>query len=248
VDDGVIVLEGSSASGKSTILRLLAGIESPAEGRILINGQEIKNRDEGERKSPYWLKVGSTFTQSQSEAVAQPVILENKPDFNNSKTVLQRIVQMGHDAVQYHCNIENVECRENEIRDKLLQRVALEFAELLTISKEQQFKPSELSPSKQFLFAMACGCMVSIAPSIAALGDNAATKVSVQYPILLFDELFDTETSGTLDKCKSGICNLIEKGGVVVSVTHRTTYFMDMGCRCVTMSGGKVLVDSKVLS
>ena len=42
VDDGeLVVLLGSSGSGKSTILRMVAGLVTPDQGRILLNGTDI---------------------------------------------------------------------------------------------------------------------------------------------------------------------------------------------------------------
>ncbi|KAL3765286.1 hypothetical protein ACHAWO_000951 [Cyclotella atomus] len=249
VNDGVIVLDGRSASGKSTILRLLAGIESPTQGGILINGKEIIQVDnEGKRKVPTWMKVGLSNTYS-AQAVAQPVILESKPDFDKSQTVIQRIVQMGSEAADYYCPAAS-----SERRKTLIQKLAIEFAQLLTITKEQQScRPVDLSPSSQFLFAIACGCMVSIAPAVAAIDSmdiNSTTDqgVSIPYPIILFDELFDTEASSTVDKCKAGILNLVDRGGVVISVTHRPVYFTEMSRRCVTLSGGKILTDRRTMT
>jgi ABC-type thiamine transport system ATPase subunit len=242
MDDGVVALTGRSASGKTTILRLIAGLESPVEGRVLINGQEIKVGNE-QRKCPSWMMVGSTFAATSTKMV-QPVIIASKPDFDNSQTVLQRMYQMGHDAVQFHSTTQNIGSQVDEKRDELLQKLALEFAHTLELTKEyQSCKPVDLSPSRQFLLAIACCCMVSVAPSVASLDPKNKQGVSIPYPILLFDELFDFEHSSTVAKCKEPILNLIQKGGVVVSVTHRQTYFMDMTSRSVTLSGGKVLSD-----
>lgn len=35
---------GKSGCGKSTLLNLIAGLEAPTEGRILLNGKEVKAR------------------------------------------------------------------------------------------------------------------------------------------------------------------------------------------------------------
>ena len=87
-----------------------------------------------------------------------------------------------------------------------------------------------------------------MAPAVAALGNGLAPeqRISIPYPILLFDELFDGEASSTVDKCRIGILKLIQQGGVVVSVTHRPTYFTNMASRCITINGGKILHDRKM--
>jgi hypothetical protein len=229
----------------------LAAIESPTEGKVLINGNEIQVESGGKRMNvPYWMKVGSCKISSP-HAVAQPVILESKPDFDNSQTVIQRILQMGTEATDYYAAPVSGDVR----RKALIQKLAVGFAQLLTITEEQQScRPTDLSPSNQFLFGIACGCMVSIAPALAAVMDNDVDGsttdqgVSIPYPIILFDELFDREASSTVGKCKSGILNLIQHGGVVISVTHRPMYFTEMSTRCITLSGGKVLTDRKTIT
>lgn len=41
-----IAIVGKSGSGKSTLLNLLGGIDSPTEGRIIVNGKEINHMNE----------------------------------------------------------------------------------------------------------------------------------------------------------------------------------------------------------
>lgn len=40
-----IVLLGMSGSGKSTLLRYIAGLQKPTEGQVLINGQQVSDKD-----------------------------------------------------------------------------------------------------------------------------------------------------------------------------------------------------------
>ncbi|MFB6094946.1 MAG: ATP-binding cassette domain-containing protein, partial [Halodesulfurarchaeum sp.] len=48
-DSGVTVVLGPSGSGKSTLLSLIAGFESPAAGRITLDGRRIDDRPPEER-------------------------------------------------------------------------------------------------------------------------------------------------------------------------------------------------------
>eukprot|EP00985_Skeletonema_marinoi_P029154 scaffold26938_cov88-Skeletonema_marinoi.AAC.1 len=82
--------------------------------------------------------------------------------------------------------------------------------------------------------------MASVAPAIKEHNDDDS---GILYPILLLDELFDTEVTSTVEKCNKGISNLVECGAVVISATHRPNYFKGMSTRIVTLSGGKVLTD-----
>jgi ABC-type ATPase involved in cell division len=222
-DDGVILLVGRSASGKSTMLRLIAGIELPTQGCVSIDGRTtaqllLNGKNKGVTSGmPTWIKVGKI-----SECV-QPVILDGKPDFDDSLPVMERVIKMGLD--------------EDMAQSEVLAR---DFVTLLGLDGQSSLLPSELSPSEQYLFSMACGCMKSVAPAIKK-NDNDDT--GIPYPILLLDELFDTEVPSTVEKCNKGITNLIKCGAVVISATHRPNYFTGMSSRVVTLSGGKVLTD-----
>ena len=89
--------------------------------------------------------------------------------------------------------------------------------------------------------------MMSVAPSIISTLQSKKEEdpVNIHYPILLLDELFDTEASVTVEKCSTGILNFVHAGGVVISATHRPTYFHSMVSRTVTLSGGKVLSEER---
>ncbi|KAL7537256.1 hypothetical protein ACHAXR_007699 [Thalassiosira sp. AJA248-18] len=251
-DDGVTLLVGRSASGKSTLLRLLAGMELPIDGCVTINGRRLG----GDARvglmpgMPSWVKMGFPSSSGAEECYkVQPVILQGKPEFDDTLSVIGRIVQTGLDTVN-QCNNELKIVKDEssvEETNNLLQNLAHDLTSLLTISKEQcASPPSELSPSGEYLFGIACSCMMSIAPSIAIQGNEYNDCISqngFHYPILLFDELFDTEHPSTVEKCNRGILNLISAGAVVISATHRPGHFMGMASRTVTLSGGKVLMD-----
>jgi len=215
---------------------------------------------------------------NEKQCLVHPVILSGKPDFDDSLSVLERIVQLGIDATQQCKNQQNMQqkrsSKENqpteEATTKVIQTLARDFASLLTLTREQCDEvPSELSPSGQYLFALACGCIVSVAPSVASMLDNNdihskgnssdkdnhntndttndilpdLVRSGIHYPILLLDELFDTEHSSIVQTCGEGMLSLIRHGGVVISATHKPEFFSNVAKRRVTLSGGKVLKD-----
>ena len=230
-DEGVILLVGRSASGKSTLLRLMAGMEYPTSGYIYINGHKVDDT----MQMPMSVEQGTT-----------PVILAEKPDLDDTRSVIEWIQYFGLDNID-QCNrawkVDN-ESKEEETKE-VIQSLAEDFASILTLSKEQcSSPPSELTPSGQYLFGIAAACITSVAPSIVIQQNTEATPLNnIHYPIILLDELFDTEHSSTVEKCNEGILNLIREGGVVISATHKPTYFTDMASRTVTLSGGRVLTD-----
>lgn len=256
VDDGVVLLVGRSASGKSTLLRLLAGMELPSEGCVSINSYQSLGRAGQMPGTPTFAKMGLPAPTGESNDAfscgVRPVILDGKPDFDSSLTVMEWIVQAGLDTVhqcrrEWKCGVGD----DGDIKPTL-RALAADVASLLTLTQEQcNSVPTDLSPSGEYLFGIACSCMMSIAPSIAvpsaSLHDEVA-RDGVHYPILLFDELFDTEHPSTVDKCRRGILNLIDAGAVVVSATHRPGFFEGMATRTVTLSGGKVLSDRSAQS
>ena len=230
-------------------------MELPTEGRIHINGQTLGG-DAGYDQvgvmsgMPSWFKMVLPVATENECFMPQPVILEGKPDFDNKQSVLECIVQSGFDTID-RCNkdLKNklILEEEEDTITPLLRSLAKDFATLLTISNEQlTSSPSVLSPSGEYLFGIACGCMMSIAPSLVAMqATNSSSESCINSPILLLDELFDTEHPSTVEKCIGGILGLINAGAVVISATHRPGYFEGMSTRTVTLSGGKVLTDKR---
>lgn len=286
-DDGVILLVGRSGSGKSTLLRLLSGMECPNNyhgggyNNILVNDHAIISNESidatkkltfGEKsrmdtsRIPSWVKMGMLPEREISVGFVQPVVLVGKPEFDDTLSVMERIVQMGEDAVsrfEKYARWRN-QPKSNEsmrsfpptnenaaISTTMIQRLAQDIASLLTLTKNQvSCRPSKLSPSGEYLFGIACGCMMSMAPSIALAASNTSIKwndenedhdVGVYYPILLLDELFDAEHPSIVESCARGMLNLIHAGGVVISATHRPSHFRGMSTRTITLSSGKVL-------
>ncbi len=263
-DDGVVLLVGRSASGKSTLLRLLAGTERAVGGGRIVGGG-VGHRHRG---------FEGASERTMMEGVApRPIVLDRKPDFDDALTVAERIVRAGIDAV-HDCGVDVG--RKPRIVDRdadkegggesppsrlgahdrsmvggdstplLLQTLADDVASLLTLTNEHlRSLPSELRPSSQYLFGIACACMMSMAPCVADDPDGARLD-GVRYPIILMDELFDVEHPSIVENCGTGIINLIRAGGVVISATHRPGHFRCITSRTITLSGGKVLMDERI--
>ena len=58
-----VVLMGPSGSGKSTLLNLVAGIDKPSEGRVVVSGEDITNFTEDELAEWRTRAIGYIFQQ-----------------------------------------------------------------------------------------------------------------------------------------------------------------------------------------
>ncbi len=59
-DDQLVVITGPNGGGKSTLARLIAGIEKPTSGRILLNGEDVTDKSITQRAR---LGIGFAFQQ-----------------------------------------------------------------------------------------------------------------------------------------------------------------------------------------
>lgn len=210
------LLVGRSASGKSSLLRILSGDEAPVSGNVFLNGIPLyfRNKDHDE-----------------SIRLPKPVIIDSKPDcFDDQCTVVQRI--------------ENALTRNNKELDGEIKRcLAVKIAQVLNLSDSQLCGfPSSLSPSGQYLFGLACA---SAASCQINLSDDKNEIIHVSSPVLLLDELLDSETSMVAAKVGEGLQNLARMGAVILCATHRPQYLVTYADRVITLSSGKVLMEDR---
>jgi putative ABC transport system ATP-binding protein len=84
---GFLAILGPSGSGKTTLLGLLAGLDRPREGRVLLDGDDLSQLDEDARARMRAAKVGFVFqsfqlipTLTARENVQVPLELRGEPD------------------------------------------------------------------------------------------------------------------------------------------------------------------------
>lgn len=214
-----ILLVGRSASGKTTLLRILSGGEEPGSGYVLLNGSNLYNSE---------LVDGEVLPVRVSP---KPVFIDTKPDYYDEKfTVLEHIMNAA-------------DCEKNESSSDFVKGLAKEFATILNLSHKQiNGFSSALSPSGQYLFGIACACMESSCASMKHI-NNDCTEIEIPHPVLLLDELLDKETSSIANTVGKGIQNLTRKGAIVLAATHCPAYLTDCADRLVTLSGGKILMN-----
>lgn len=72
---GMVAVIGKSGSGKSTLLNLIAGIEKPSSGRILIDGYELDYHQISEYQSNYISYVYQFYNLVESLTIQENIIL-----------------------------------------------------------------------------------------------------------------------------------------------------------------------------
>ena len=72
---GMVSIIGKSGSGKSTLLNLIAGIEKPSSGKVLIDGYELDYRQISEYQSNYISYVYQFYNLVESLTVQENIVL-----------------------------------------------------------------------------------------------------------------------------------------------------------------------------
>lgn len=98
----LLVLLGRSGSGKSTLLNLLAGIDQPTAGRVLLDGTDITHLDEHRRTLLRRHRIGFVFqffnlipTLTVEENLLLPLELAGRLDAQNRAYALDLLEKVG---------------------------------------------------------------------------------------------------------------------------------------------------------
>jgi putative ABC transport system ATP-binding protein len=93
-----LAVMGASGSGKSTLLHLMAGLASPDEGRVLVNGVELAGMNDRDLTIFRRRQIGLVFqsfnlipTLTAEENVALPLMLEGRDGDGKVDDVLARL-------------------------------------------------------------------------------------------------------------------------------------------------------------
>jgi putative ABC transport system ATP-binding protein len=95
---GFLAIAGPSGSGKSTLLGLLAGLDQPATGRVVLDGVDLATLDEDRRAVLRAERVGFVFqsfhlipTLTARENVQVPLELRGEPARERAEELLVRV-------------------------------------------------------------------------------------------------------------------------------------------------------------
>src|SRR6187399_38131 len=95
-EDEIVVLLGASGSGKTTILRIISGLEMPGTGQILLHGKDVTNLPARLRGTGVIFQSYALFPKmniEQNIAYGLKLRRRSKADI---KTTLDRLVEMVH--------------------------------------------------------------------------------------------------------------------------------------------------------
>ena len=100
---------GASGSGKSTLLNMLAGLEKPTKGEIVIAGEHIEGKSENELVAFRRKHIGFIFqsfnllpTMNAVENVALPLTFQGMEPKKREKLAIKAIKMVGLEKYQNH--------------------------------------------------------------------------------------------------------------------------------------------------
>jgi energy-coupling factor transporter ATP-binding protein EcfA2 len=255
---GVTLVVGASGSGKSVLLRLLAGKEIPMRGTVHMNGRKLLYRNRGDNRrdrtktsleSPPWGSiVGTNVTNGLCDKrTVQPIIIDryyqkdscSASTSNPLKTVEGYLLKLGRDYFPGDLQHDDVLVLSSLIR-KILSIVGISPVD------SSSCPPHNLSVSNQLLFRIACACIESVVPSMSLPSLGSHSDVGFRAPVLLLDEFLDSESTVVAQRVGRGLHALSVAGAVVVIATHKPYHFTADSSivvqQKITLVGGRVLI------
>jgi len=132
---GFLAITGPSGSGKSTLLGLLAGLDRPTRGRVVLDGHDLKALSEDARARVRAEKVGFVFqsfhlipTLTARENVQVPLELRGKDGRSRADELLER-VGLGDRGHHYPAQLSGGEQQRVAVARAFAHRPRLLFAD-----------------------------------------------------------------------------------------------------------------------
>lgn len=132
-----VAIVGQSGSGKSTLLSLLAGLDRPSSGDVIVDGQSLNQLSEEEMTHFRGERIGIVFQQfhllphlTALENVMIPLeILKPGPDVRDKALKLLQQVDLGHRANHLPSQLSGGECQRVAIARALVVEPRLLLAD-----------------------------------------------------------------------------------------------------------------------
>lgn len=134
-DGGFLAIVGPSGSGKTTLLGLLAGLDRPKRGRVMLEGQDLSLLSEDQRAQLRGQKVGFVFqsfhlipTLTARENVQVPLELRGEDARERAEELLAR-VGLGDRGHHYPAQLSGGEQQRVALARAFSNRPRLLFAD-----------------------------------------------------------------------------------------------------------------------
>ncbi len=131
-----VAVSGPSGAGKSTLLALLAGLDVPSRGRVLLDGQDLTQLDEDGRARLRAQRVGFVFQSfhlipalTALENVMLPLELAGRADARRSAAATLAGVGLGERTGHYPRQLSGGEQQRVAIARAFVTRPAVLFAD-----------------------------------------------------------------------------------------------------------------------
>jgi putative ABC transport system ATP-binding protein len=132
---GFLAVTGPSGSGKSTLLGLLAGLDRPARGRVVLDGHDLSTLSEDERAELRAEKVGFVFqsfhlipTLTARENIQVPLELRGEDGRQRAAELLTR-VGLGDRGHHYPAQLSGGEQQRVAVARAFAHRPRILFAD-----------------------------------------------------------------------------------------------------------------------
>lgn len=131
-----LAILGQSGSGKSTFLTLLAGLDSPTSGAIILNGQDMQDLDEEALSKFRARNIGIIFQQfhlmshlTALENVSLPLDLFKDPDAQDKSREALEHVGLGKRMGHFPHQLSGGECQRVAIARAMVVRPSILLAD-----------------------------------------------------------------------------------------------------------------------
>jgi len=131
-----LAILGQSGSGKSTFLTLLAGLDSPTSGSIVLNGQDMQDLDEESLSKFRARNIGIIFQQfhlmshlTALENVSLPLDLFKDPDAEYKAREALEQVGLGKRLTHFPHQMSGGECQRVAIARAMVVRPSILLAD-----------------------------------------------------------------------------------------------------------------------
>ncbi len=182
-----VAIMGKSGSGKSTLLSILAGLDQPTKGQVVLNGDDLTHMSEEDLALKRQSDIGFVFqsfhlipTLSVQENIEFPLSIARKQDHDRVNELIQA-VELGHRVNSFPHQLSGGEKQRTAIARALIAQPKILFADEPTGNLDgknaEQVMNLLLDLQKAFNTALV---IVTHDPSLAKLADRTITIVDGQ--------------------------------------------------------------------